>query len=372
MIVVMVFSTLACSATFEVLNTPQASPWEAVQTNTPSEDLLPKSFYYLAGDQVMSIARDGKTSRQLTFEPLAVTEFNVSLTDGKIAYVSGGQLYLVNEDGSGRKSVAEEGRSPVFSPDGRTLAFSLNGLNMYDLSSEQTTLILEDQPLGESPSPEIFIPDSFSPDGTKLLLKIGHPPDNPWTSGIYSFTTNSVLRYGEEEGSLSCCTAYGGAEWSPDSSSVYAVATLLDSSFPFGELWQIDSATGVVTTLIPGYAGEGDTSLNYLAYKPHLTLDGDLYFFSAKYAEAAGYFRRAPLIMVRSTPEDINTNWSVLRSETFNLMNEALWAPDGSLAVVVIAPSEDVFNGGEAVIVYTDGRPNMILASFSQQIQWGP
>ena len=270
------------------------------------------------------------------------------------------------------RSIARGYYNPVFSPDGQTIAYNKGGLLLYTLSTGTSSLVLEDRPLGGSLPPEIYTSDKFSPDGTKLLINIGHPPDSPWTAGIYSLATNTLTRIADENEPLSCCTMYGGAEWSADGSNLYAVATMLDSSTPFGALWNIDAATGTVTTLIPGSAGVGETLLFHQTYKPHIATTGQLYFFSAKYPESAGYTRRVPLIPIRTMPDDITTNWSVMRADTFEMMNEALWAPDANFVVVAYAPTQEVYEGGQAEIVYLDGKPNIVLTTFAQQLKWGP
>ena len=66
------------------------------------------------------------------------------------------------------------------------------------------------------------------------------------------------------------------------------------------------------------------------------------------------------------------TGRTVLRLDTFELMTESLWAPDASFIVVAFAPSPDVYQGGRAEIVYLDGRPNVTLTPFAQQMKWGP
>jgi len=308
----------------------------------------------------------------LTFEPINVTNYDVSKVDGSLAFESNNQLVFANADGSNRRVLAEGARNPVFSPDGKTLAYSLNGLTFYDLSTGNSNVVIPDHPLGGSLPPELYIPDTYSPDGTKLLLKVGHPPDSPWTAAIYIPATNTLMQFAGDDERLSCCVYYGGAQWSADSSNLYTVATTPDASTPFGVLWKVDAATGAVTTLIPGVAGEGDTKLMYLQYEPYLAPDGGLYFFSAKYSESAGYFRRVPLILVHTKPEDITTNWTVLRGDTFELMNEALWSPDASFVIVAFALGDDMYNGGRAEIVYPDGRTNVVLAAFAQNMKWGP
>ena len=53
-------------------------------------------------------------------------------------------------------------------------------------------------------------------------------------------------------------------------------------------------------------------------------------------------------------------------------MNEALWAPDASFVVAAFASAPEVYQGGQAQIVYFDGRPRVVLAGSVQQMKWGP
>lgn len=373
----LITTVLACSSSFNIVETPLPSP---VQSNLPTEDavdvpsyLLPHVLFYLADGQVFRMERDGKTVTQLTSEPVNVTDYDVATVSGNIAYTAGGQLILANADGSNRLVIAS-GSNPAYSPDGRILAYRQDGLTLYDFATGASNKVFEDRPLGGTLPPEIYVPDKFSPDGTKLLVKIGHPPDSPWTGAIYSLATNTLTQFAGESESITCCTQYGGAEWASDSSSFYAVASVPDSSFPGGELWKVDADTGAVTTLTSGSAGDGDTRLIYFPYKPYLAPDGQIYFFMAKYPESAGYFRRAPLLIIRSVPGDIITNWTVMRPETFELMNEALWAPDASFVIVALSPVSDVYDGGQAKIFYLDGsgRPDEVLISSAQLMKWGP
>jgi hypothetical protein len=54
------------------------------------------------------------------------------------------------------------------------------------------------------------------------------------------------------------------------------------------------------------------------------------------------------------------------------LINEALWAPDASFVIVVFAPIQDVYVGGQAEVTYFDGRPSVILTTYAQDLKWGP
>jgi len=387
----LVFSMLACSSSVDILETPVPA---TEQFNVPTEapvtqaDLLPHTFYYLDRDsagltQVYRLERDGKTQTQLTFEPVSVLDYDISLRDGSLVYEVNNQLILINADGSDRLILAEGPLrpaergyyQPVFSPDGQTIAYADGGLKLYDVQTQTSSLLLADQPLGGELPPAAYSPDQFSPDGTRLLINIGHPPDSPWTGAIYTLATQTIVPVAAVAGPhepLTCCTHYGGAAWSADSSSFYAAARVPDASLAGGELWKVDANSGAVTTLIPAAAGDGDNRLFYYEYKPFLAPDGQLYFFSAKFPESAGYLNRVPAIIVHTSPDDVINQWSVLRGDQFESVNEALWAPDASFVIVAFALSDDVYDGGRAEIVYFDGRPNVVLVPFAQQMKWGP
>jgi hypothetical protein len=133
-------------------------------------------------------------------------------------------------------------------------------------------------------------------------------------------------------------------------------------------LWKVDAATGEVTTLIPGGAGNGNYNVADEAY---LAPDGQLYFFFATLPSPDGIITRSPLQAVRSAPDGV-TGRTVISGEDFELMNEALWAPDASFVIAAIAPSKEVYQGGQAKLIYFDGKPSALLTPFAQQMKWGP
>ena len=61
-----------------------------------------------------------------------------------------------------------------------------------------------------------------------------------------------------------------------------------------------------------------------------------------------------------------------LLPEAFTNVNEILWAPDASLAVVVTTSDPNEYSGGEARAVYPDGRASVTLASAARRLRWGP
>ena len=347
-----------------------------------SAGVLPHSFYYLGTDsagltQVFRIERDGTTQHQITSEPVNVNDYDVSLVDGSVAYVANNQLLWINADSSNRLVIVDGGAvdpnnpfisnmsSPVFSPDGQTLAYGYKGLQLYAVSTGQSNLLIENQ-IDEAGGGlfvprELYSPERYSPDGTKLLITLGYYEGA--SSAIYYPATNALVRLEGGEGALICCD---DTEWSTDSSSIYS-ASPTTGMFSSG-LWKVDAATGEVTTLIQGDAGGGNYNVADEAY---LAPDGQLYFFFATVASPDGIITRSQLQPVRSAPDGV-TGRTVISTEDFQLLNEALWAPDASFVIAAFAPTREVYQGGQAEIIYFDGKPSVVLTPFAQQMKWGP
>jgi Tol biopolymer transport system component len=357
------------------------SPNSQDSPTEPAADLLPHSLYFINNDnagiaQVFRLEADGKTLTQITFEPTAISSYDVSQVDGSVAYVSNNQILLINADSSGRRVLVNGGpqdeinpfvnevRYPVFSPNGETIAYGYKGLNLYAVDTGITDLVLEDEldDLGNGAifPRELFWPNQYSPDGTKLLITLGYYEGA--SSAIYYPAANSLVRLNGGEGGLICCDA---TQWTADGSAFYSAspsAGLFDSG-----LWRVDASNGNVTTL---FTSNYETSSFNYASEPFLAPDGQLYFFF--YAVNSELNERARLQLVRSAPDGV-TGRTVLRPESFQLMNEALWPPDASFVVVANAPSEQIYRGGALELYYTDATQNTItLAPFGQQLKWGP
>lgn len=125
---------------------------------------------------------------------------------------------------------------------------------------------------------------------------------------------------------------------------------------------------GTVTRMLN--AGNGTINL---PQEPYLAPNGQLYFFFGSYNADSGYFEAPVLNLVRSAPDGV-TNRTVLRSENFRLMDESLWAPDASFVIVATAPERSWDQGGGVLELYsTDAQKSPVwLASFGQQMKWGP
>src|SRR5215510_2483035 len=262
-------------------NEPPTVLPEIVDTPTniteTSSNLLPHSLYFLGIDsegisQVYRIERDGKTQTQLTFEPVNVTAYDVALVDGNIAYGAGNRLFLAEANGSNRRLLVDNSSSPgfqgfyslVFSPNGQTLAYAHEGLNLYYVSTGVSEPV---------PQNAFSRPVKFSPDGTKLLITVSVPNTDGAHDEIYYPPTNSIVRFKNADGSgtFFCC---GNERWTQDSLSFYVANPTVGMLSP--GLWKVDAASGTVTTLLPMESSGGNFNR---ADEPYLAPDGQLYYF---------------------------------------------------------------------------------------------
>ncbi len=370
----------AVALTFQAL-TPAANSVKDTPQPEVAPGLLPHSLYYQAADntglmQIFRMEKDGRTSRQITSETVNVGDYGVSPVDGSLAYVVNNQLTLINPDGTGRRLLVNGGgadesslnkiSSPVFSPDGQTVAYGFQGLNFYSLSSGVSERVVEnkidDMGNGVFLPSELYSPEAYSPDGSKLLVTISLWEGS--SAAVYDPGTKTLVRFKNDAEILFCCDKM---HWSADSTKIH---TANPSMGYFGAgLWEADPVTGAVSTLLASGGETADTMIINYADKPYLAPDGQLYYFfaSSKNLETGPI----PLQLVRSAPDGV-TGRTLVRNDTYGMMNEALWSPDASSVIVVNAPAQDVQEGGKAEIVYLDGRPNVDLVPFAQQIKWGP
>jgi WD40 repeat protein len=345
----------------------------------PTDSLLPQSLYFLKNDnagfmQVYRLDPDGKTTRQITFEPSNVESYDVSPKDGSVAYTSNNQLLLVNSDGAGRNVLVDGGPldsddayitrrvgGVVWSPDGETIAFGFGGLNFYALSSGGANRVLENL-VDTSPGIPIlregYAPVAYAPDGRKLLVNIAYYEGGVYA--IYYLDGGTLVR--SPENPVSCCVG----SWSPDGSVYYAASPYLGLIAP--GLWRIN-ADGTVVALLGIDSSQGGPI--HFAQSPILGPDGRLYFFYNSVPSVEEVTSRTPLFMVSSEQDGVSDRVNLLPTP-FDPVNEILWAPDASFAVMAFAPLPEVYQGGRVEMVYTDGRPRITLVPFAQDMRWGP
>ncbi len=340
---------------------------------------LPSSLYFLDGQneeaQVWRLERDGFTRRQITDEDAGVDEFAVSPADGTIAFVSDNQLFLMDGDGENRRLVADDSQvdteaeeswfrstieSPVFSPDGRTLAYAFDGLHLYNLVTSEDKHVLTNlgNLLGESFvfDKEVYIPGPWSPDGSQLLIIMGYYEGS--TLAVMELDAEQPFRRLRSDGPVCCLFS-----WTADSRSVLVANPYFTVDIP--GLWKYDAKTGKQTVVISGIDNDG--SINFVGWPQQLT-SGELVFFHANlkgFSPDAGI----PLVMVRSDSD--GSNLSQVRPEEFRVI-EVVWAQDGSLALIL---GSCCGGGRQVILARPDTSPLEVLINEGQQIRdmmWGP
>lgn len=373
------------AATFQALtaSAPGANPPADTPAPLPATGgLLPRVLYFLNADsagflQVYRLEKDGKTTAQITFEPANVEAYDVA-QDGGVVYVSNNQLLMVAADGSGRRMLVDGGAvdvnnpylnqvsNPVISPNNETVAYGHQGLNFYSLATGQSNRVLDNQveDLGNGlfVPREMYWPEAYTADGGKLLISIGYYEGA--SAAIYYPSSSTVVRLSGDVNAMICC---GNAEWTGDGSLFYAASPTL-GMFPAG-LWRVDALTGKVTALL---TGDYEANPADVANAPFPAPDGNLYYFYASVPNTEGFISRPPLQLVRSKLDGV-TERVVLRPETYQDMNEALWAPDGSFVLVTMAQTPEAYSGGLLQLVYTDGSQGVIsLIPYATKLKWGP
>lgn len=360
---------------------PGPAPTHARPNETPPPDILPRSVYFLSdvsgSTQVWRLERDGVTLTRLTDEAAAVEAFAVSPVDGSVAYLTANQINLIEADGSARTRLVDGGppddslpnetriRSLAWSPDGRTLAYGLNGVNVYSFESESSTAILPNKTRDAEGNPtmgfQIYQVVKWSPDGGKLLLTLS--AWETYTRIIYDVSTHTLIPLGSE--SLVCCDL----SWSPDSLTLWAASS--SSGMVTTGLWRYDAVTGAEMGLMtPTPMPDGPSyPADYAAYP--LQVGDELFYLYAPIGETL--LDIVPYTLVRAPVADVNAR-TPLRSDTWPV-SDLLWAPDASLALGVLSggprPQEGYALGALALIP-ADGSPSVVLVESAAAPAWGP
>lgn len=371
------------AATFSALTAAPSDGAPLPSTPEPGSapsGLLPHPMLYLANDaaqitQVYRLGVDGKSITQLTFEPVNVEEFDVSLVDGSIVYVTNNQLYTINADGSNRSMIVDGGAkdpnnslatsisNPLWSPNGQTIAYGKKGINFYSIVSGQSNTALPAQ-LDSNGFGLIYLPISYAPDGGKMLISIIPIASDGYSNAIYYPEGNSVVDLTSPNGGADICCS---VNWTADGSAFYA-GTAFISPFTSAGLWRVNALNGQVETLL---ASDEIAETFNLAAAPFPAPDGQLYFIFGNQTGLNDFNVVVPLQMVRSATDGA-TNRTVLRPESFATANGYLWAPDASFVLATIPPTNDIVEGGALQLFYTDGTPMISLIPFARSMKWAP
>ena len=359
--------------------TPASTTMPGPTVTATVEPVLPHALYFLSrrsgSQQVWRLERDGVTQSQITTEAADVLSFDVSHADGSLVFVAQNQLYLAESNGANRRLLVDNAAAdpqpasfyysqrlgdPRFSPDGRFLAYSYDGVWILELSSFQAVKFIANQ-LESSADGSIILeayyaPLQWAPDSQHLLLTLGGSESS--TLGFLNPGAEPLVTEVENNTGLVCCQA----AWAPDSSSVVVTSPYIGLMEPGA--WRYAALTGAKTKLLD----TNDNGLFHFAGWPLQTADGRLFYFYASSAEVPE--GEAPLYMVRTGPDGISER-TQLRPDAFSNLVDVLWAEDGSLALLVQV-GLDGGPAGSVLLAASDGRQIVLLLDEAHMLRWGP
>lgn len=335
---------VAPAATAQPAAVPTAvRPTSPAASATPSQAtvLLPAPLYLLDNGQIARIERDGKSRSLVTSETVQmegvppIATFGIAQS-GDLAYVVGDlgadRLVRVGSRGENPRTLySEPGHELsdiVWTPDGQQIVLRLlnnreppdipSGLYRLAADGGQPELLRPDDPVDDpqNPAPTIsgYRPRAWAPDGSRLLVEVFSLFYDGCALAILPAAGGELLRL---ETASEVRTLCGEAAWSADSAAVYFLA----GSGAGPTVWRGDAASGATTAL---------AASEVLARAPYALANGAIRFFLLASGDNAS-FALAELNAPNAAPTTLTAPFN----EQLAL---ALWAPDGSGAVVVVRP----------------------------------
>ena len=366
-------TTLQYSLATETLSDPTLpSPQEIVN--------LPNALYYLSSMgsgnvQIWRLSPDGTELSLLTSIPgeaLGILDFDVSFITNQLAFIAGNQLLLSDIDGGIPRMILDANQTNRtndiipqtiqaihWSPDGSTLAFSLGGINLYNLNSGSIVNILPDVLVDEGNAIILgttYNPLAWSPDGSRLLVNINQPGES--NLGILSISTGTLT---ELTPGPVCCQAI----WTPDSQEIITANPYLRAGKT--GLWTYNVETGSGRELITSQ--ENDNTYNLVGW-PILTQEGWLQYFFANLPDIPD--AESAFVLVRSNRDGVSDR-TPLRTDSF-FPKEVLWSLDGKIAIMVInSPGSSTWSPmGPIILIQQSNSIVQPLAADGYNLHWGP
>ena len=374
LIIFLVFLTHLSSCTSHSPLSTQESEISTMEATTPPSTGLPAQLFYLDEGQIWKLKQDGQKTTQITQESISVDAFDFNPQSQKLVFLSGNQLFLVDAEGHEREILVEGQplpplnddtiqltfpedsvnaiHSPLWSQDGSQIAFIADGLQVLDLSTNQTQTIWRNSIDSSTP----VIVDrllSWSPDGNFFLVsKSTFSPEYSHQRSL------GLIRVGEYMVDLSDHTDLTFA-WSPDSQYVYLADANHGSDRSLMQCNLIDVQCKLIAEFEPG--------IRYYHYAyPFVNEQSQLYVWlgtSQEFGEPPENFQ------LESTQPGYGR--TSLRDDQFPIQ-AALWAHDGSGVIIVISKDTDNHPSGSMLWLTLQGDSSLYLPpSGATNLRWG-
>ena len=376
------------------------SPTSESPRMTDEPTLLPAALYFIGQTgigqvgQIMRLEADGRSLSQITDAPEGILDFDVSAVDGRLVYVSDNQLIETGADGqnpivkvdagpivdagpgagTGAARITQAIDRPRFSPDGGQIVFGLNGVNLIlaGLATEYAILLPSDPfpdfndpnfTMPEGPT-RFYWPESWSPDGRRLLLRFGYYPEGGGLA-LLDLSSRELNMVTNADG-IECCDW----AWSADSQTGFVASDQIAYGVP--GLIQVDPATGGSATLIngapetPGVTGQPPSIRLFRA--PFAAGNGIVYSFVATGDQDEPH---QPLFHMAQLPAGANDTIPLRDDEYLSI--DTLWAADGRGAVIAdVGPSSTYPISGPIRWLAAGGEPAVDLPASGGMLRWGP
>ncbi len=358
--------TEAAAQTPETGNGPEMGDGTAGSMAGKLQDLnltktlrLPHSLYFLSTiggkSQIFQMDAYGSHLVQITNEPQGVDDFDVSPNSSDIVYITANRLVLL-EGNYRNKTILFEGdvlpadltdtfrwtqlvSDPVWSNNGRFIAFSHNGIKIIELTTKEVQHIVTNAPppAGETSPLRLYTPLAFTRENNHLLLQVIYEKGE--ILAAYKINAEQLIFVNLD----ACCNF----SYAIDNTHIY-LTDAVDENYNHG-VWHVNPLLGNMENIAP--EGEGG-SYTWPKQSPFGRL---YYFYAAEEEQVYGLYSSHTVELEKKTP----------LLEGKYVLGEALWSNDAYLVVIQDKTSHTI------KILRTDSNPVIELPFNGDHFQWG-
>jgi hypothetical protein len=327
----------------------------------PSGIQLPAPLYFLSPyngiQQIWRMERNNGIARPVTnsIQDIGalnrdIDAYDVSRHDGSLAYVSENNLYVLRPgtevpelilDGEEIDPAEEWGKqvnnkifAPLWSYDGKELAFSHNGVRVLNFETNQIRSLITNNTVGleDLLDWKVYYPTHWSPNGRSIAV------------GVSFYETGGLILLSANDGSMRNSGSYGCCSFSfPDNSRYFYVASNSRHGIGFAKVdWLTANALWLDI-----YSDTEDV----VWIDDPIVVDDTMYFFIDSVLAWAS---------INNIPD-----YEVV-SEARNISGRILWAQDASMLIVQDWGME------EPMYLWSSGAGLFQLDQRGKELKWGP